>query len=145
MNHTLQHTIMQELVWGESPQAVAVRHSLPIEEIFALVERCPGLLPVKGEARRALALARLDILAEIALTAAKASDMGAIKTYLEIQKREAALTGMDAPTRQDTTVTVDVPWLRETRLAYKKEKDLAMDIVARPLTQISVDTLDADE
>lgn len=37
------------------------------------------------------------------------------------------------------------PVVAETRLAYKKEKDLAMDIVARPLTQISVDTLDADE
>lgn len=146
MNRALEHTIMQELTWGETPQAVALRHNLTIEEVVEVIKHMPGILPAHKEARRALALARLDMLASITLEAAKSSDMGAIKTYLEIQKREAALTGMDEPTRQDTTVTVDVPWLRAERLAYKKEKGLATDIMAKSLPYVpSASTPDGDE
>lgn len=143
MNHKLQHDIMQDLVWGESPQTVAMRYEVPIEAVLEVVAHAPGILPAKGEARRALALARLDILAQITMQAAKSADVGAIRAYLEIQKREAALTGMDTPTRTDTTITVDVPWLKAQRLAYKENKDLATDIMARPL--ISVNKPDSDD
>jgi hypothetical protein len=38
---------------------------------------------------------------------------------LKIQEREAKLTGMEAPQKQDTHITIDIPWLTRDRLSYK--------------------------
>ena len=124
--------IYQELLEGWSPHQVAARRAQPIERVMEILERSKWHKQDSANARRSLALARIDELSRIAYElSTKSKDLGGMKTWIELQKREAALTGMDAAQKQDTTVKVELSWVNANRLAYKDKAQLASDIASR--------------
>lgn len=134
IDHVTWHNIIQDLTWGLSPMDVARERGVPLEAVIHCLEHDPHFQPESTPRRKALALARIDLLGKVCLEqGATARDMGAIRTWVELQKREAALTGMDQPTKQQSEVKVTVSWLQPGRLAYKDGKELASDIASRPV------------
>ncbi|TXH51670.1 MAG: hypothetical protein E6Q97_17950 [Desulfurellales bacterium] len=122
------YEVEQQLIWGSTPREIQHKLGIAYEDIAEIIERSTTLPPDNVKVRRALALARIDALGKLAMEQAQTKDMGAIRAWIELQKREAALTGMDAPTQAKTEVNVSVAWVQPGRLAYKEGKALAADI-----------------
>lgn len=64
--------------------------------------------PEPVEIARRVETARLDRLGGVAYRQALAGDQAAIRTYLSVSERRARLLGLDAPTRTETTASVQI-------------------------------------
>lgn len=125
------YEVEQQLIWGATPREVQYKLGIAPEDIAEIIARSQVLPQDNHAARKQLALARIDMLGKVAIAHGSKGDMQAIKTWIELQKREAALTGMDAAQKQDTTVKVELSWVNANRLAYKDKAQLASDIASR--------------
>ena len=125
------YEVEQQLIWGATPREVQYKLGIAPEDIAEIIARSQVLPQDNHATRKQLALARIDMLGKVAIEHGSKGDMQAIKTWIELQKREAALTGMDAAQKQDTTVKVELSWVNANRLAYKDKAQLASDIASR--------------
>ena len=113
-----EHSIRQDAIYGFSLDAIAVRNSVSIEVVEEVLRTSPDFKDSVAQRKR-LALSRLDLATKAVMPGLIAGNIGDINAYLKIQEREAKLTGMEAPVKQDSVITIDVPWLTRDRLAYK--------------------------
>lgn len=119
----LDHMIYQERCLGYDLLEVARKFETTADDIQEATERVQlrlGILsPRSVNTRKALALARLDGMSKALMSGALQGNIGDIKTYLLVQEREAKLTGMDSPVKQEGVLTIEVPWLTKDRLSYR--------------------------
>ena len=64
-------------------------------------------------------LLRLETATKAIMPGVEDGNLGAISVLLKVQDRRAKFLGLDTPLKQDTVITIDVPWLTQDRLAYK--------------------------
>ena len=140
-----QTLIRQALILGESPTQLEETYNLPAGSIVKWVAELGASLP--PGARRQLALARIDALGAKLIEHGMRGDVNAVNAWVALQKREAALAGLDAPTKQESEITVHIPWLESGRLGYKREKEMASDITSKAIagsaTDVAFRTLEA--
>lgn len=140
-----RNLIRQALILGESPTQLEETYNLPAGSIAQWVSEIGSTFP--PGARRQLALARIDVLGAKLLEHGMRGDVNAVNAWVALQKREAALAGLDAPTKQESEVTVHIPWLESGRLGYKREKEMASDITSKAIagsaTDVAFRTLEA--
>lgn len=119
------YDIYQYRCFGYSLEETAAHFAVDVEVVQDAAERymlARGIHSPRSTAvRKAIDLARMDGMVKAILPKAVEGDTQAINTFLKLQERTAKLTGMEAPTKQDTHITIDVPWLTRDRLAYKNE------------------------
>jgi len=114
----VEWSIKQDAIYGFALDAIAFRNHTSIEDVELVLSASPEFRNTAGQ-RKKLALARLDLATKALMPALVKGELPAIHTYLKVQEREAKLTGMDSPVKQDSIITIDVPWLTRERLAYK--------------------------
>lgn len=140
-----RNLIRQALILGESPTQLEETYNLPAGSIVKWVAELGASLP--PSARRQLALARIDVLGAKLIEHGMRGDVNAVNAWVALQKREAALAGLDAPTKQESEITVHIPWLESGRLGYKREKEMASDITSKAIagsaTDVAFRTLEA--
>lgn len=133
----LKHEVLQAAIFGAHPADIASQFGLELEEVVKMLEHSAeftaGERP-NSALRKTIALARLDHLQAKLLEMTKSGNLEAMKTFVQVQKREAAITGMDSPTKQEAKVFVDIPWIKPGRLGYKDSAHLAEDIAHRIVT-----------
>jgi hypothetical protein len=132
------HQIYQCLVSGLNPYDVAVHFGVPLEYVIPIRDELPEFMrkrTMNPALRREIALARTDMAIRALMPAVEKGDHQAIDTMLKVQKREAAMTGLDAPEKTDKEVTIRViaPWLSSERLSYIREPAAeVVDITPNP-------------
>lgn len=127
--------IRQDMLLGVLPEELETKYKL---QPGALRE---WLLSMAADqppaARRQLALMRLDRLASRLMEQGESDDPETVRlaasAFVNLQKREAALTGLDQPIKQETDVRVQVAWLQPGRLSYREGIELAEDIAVKAL------------
>lgn len=127
--------IRQDMLLGVLPEELETKYKL---QPGALRE---WLLSMAADqppaARRQLALMRLDRFAARLMEQAESDDQESVRlaasAFVNLQKREAALTGLDQPVKQETDVRVQVAWLQPGRLSYRDGIELAEDIAVKAL------------
>ena len=130
---TVRRQMFQALALGHSPLDIALEFGAPLEPIVQwLKDQDSQLAPA---ARRQLALLRLDkISGKVLGLLDEAEDPATVaqmaRSWAELNKREAAMAGLDAPTKQETDIRVQVAWLQPGRLSYREATELAPDILA---------------
>ena len=129
LDHRTKHLVVQDLVLGMEPAAVGMKHSLPVPVVLRILEATDSGPMVKD--RRALALARIDYINTKLMGKIEDGSAEAIKLWVDVQKRESALAGLDSPQKQETKITVEAPWLNAQRLSYRQGKEMASDIEAK--------------
>lgn len=134
LDRRAKRQIYQELSNGRSPMDVAIEFGAPVEPILNWMKEQDSQL--SAAARRQLALMRIDQLGAKILGLSTTTDDPDVlakisSAWTQLNKREAALAGLDAPTRQEADVRVQVAWLQPGRLSYKDGAELAEDIVAK--------------
>ena len=65
-------------------------------------------------------LLRLETATKAIMPGVEDGSLNAISMLLKVQDRRAKFLGLDTPLKQDTVITIDVPWLTQDRLAYKQ-------------------------
>jgi len=118
------HHIYQCLVSGLAPYDVAVHFGVPLEYVLPIQSELPEFMRKRTTPpalRKELALARTDMAMRALLPAVEKGDREAIDLMLKVQKREAAMTGLDAPVKSDVnqTIRIDAPWMSPNRLSYR--------------------------
>lgn len=128
----------RQLAMGKSIYEVAQELELLVEDVIDLVDNyvMPGGRR-SVQAQRAIDLARIELITKGIMPKCMAQDTDAIRAYVLLQKRKAAMLGLDAPTRQDSVVTIEVPWLKSSRFAYKQNAQLADDVGRGNVSDIS--------
>lgn len=117
------HQIYQALILGATPYDAAIHFGVPLEYVLPIRDELPEFMRKRSVApavRKQIALARTDMAMASLMPAVEKGDREAINLMLKVQKREAAMTGLDAPTKTDSelTIRVDAPWLSPDRLSY---------------------------
>ena len=124
----LDFDIYQYRCFGYSLEDTAAKFNLPVDLVQEAIERyCTsrGIHTQRtSDQRKALALARLDMATKAIMPKVAAGDHPAIHAYLKIQERESKLTGMDNPSKHDTRISIDIPWLTKERLTYKDQPNV---------------------
>jgi len=127
--YVVDHNIIQDLIFGFDIITVGQKHSVDTEYVVAVMDKSPFFTGLSTKHRKDIALARLDMMAKVLVRRAADGELSAIHGYLKVQEREAKLTGMDSPIKQDATITIDVPWLTRDRLSYKDSNGETIDNV----------------
>lgn len=123
------HEIRQQLIFGKSPLEIANELNLPVEAIIWTLEHSPEFCVLTPRHRKQIALARAEYLqAEMIRRAPGPEGIAATSAWVALQKRESALTGMDSPEKQESTVKIELSWLTASRFKYKENSELAPDI-----------------
>jgi hypothetical protein len=121
------HQIYQCLVSGLAPHDVAQHFGVPLEYVLPIRDELPEFMRKRSTPaalRKELALARTDMAMRALLPSVEKGDREAIDLMLKVQKREAAMTGIDAPEKSDSThrIIIDAPWMNPNRLNYLRDK-----------------------
>lgn len=104
-------SIYQRLIFAEPLAEIAFAFGVPIEHVLDIRETMPAHMRPKkmsAAARKELALARLELATFALMPDVEKGNHEAIDMYLKVQKREAALTGLDAPVKLESDSRIEV-------------------------------------
>jgi hypothetical protein len=124
----IDHSIVQDLILGYDILTVCQKFSVNSEYVVELINKSPHFTALTAKHRKSIALARLDALSKAVMSRAANGELSAIHTYLKIQEREARLTGMDSDRGPMPTIKIDIPWLSQDRLAYKRAGEVIENV-----------------
>ena len=121
------HEIFQCLIRGIPPYDVALHFGVPLEYVLPIRDELPEFMRKRStppSLRKELALARTDMAMRSLMPAVEKGDHDAIDLMLKVQKREAALVGLDAPVKSeaDMRIVIDAPWMNPDRLSYQRQE-----------------------
>jgi len=119
-------SIKQDAVYGFSLEAIAFRNHTEVLDVEEILRTTPDFKDVRS--RKKLALSRLDLATKALMPRLVNGEIAAIHTYLKIQEREARLTGMDSDRGPMPTIKIDIPWLSQDRLAYKRAGEVIENV-----------------
>lgn len=117
----IDHNIVQDLIFGYDILTVCAKFNVNVDYVSELISKSPHFTGVSTKHRKSIALARLDALSRAVMQRAANGEMAAIHTYLKIQEREAKLTGMDTDRGPSGTIKIEIPWLSQDRLSYRRD------------------------
>ena len=103
------------------------------------IQQLQGDSTKHAAAIRELELLRLDAATQQVMPRIENGDTSAINALLKIQDRRAKYLGLDSSIKQDTTLTIEVPWLTRDRLAYKDQIEDATVISPPPADSVQVE------
>jgi hypothetical protein len=128
-------SIKQDAIFGFSLEAIAIRNRTDVLDVEETLRSTPDYQDTRP--RKKLALARLDLATKALMPRLVNGELSAIHAYLKIQEREAKLTGMDTDRGPVGTIKIDIPWLNQDRLSYKREGTVVENVTdITPLLEV---------
>lgn len=124
----VDHNIVQDLIFGYDISTVCAKFNVDVEYVGELISKSPHFTGLSTKHRKSIALARLDTLSKAVMQRAANGEVTAIHTYLKIQEREAKLTGMDTDRGPTGTIKIEIPWLSQDRLSYKRQGEVVENV-----------------
>ena len=104
----LKEKIIQDLVAGCSIPQAAAAYGVELDYIDGILKLPRFSGSGSSNHRKAMQLARIDAATKALMPGVQAGNHSDIEAWLKVAKREAALTGLDAPVKTESDLKMEV-------------------------------------